>query len=43
MAYDSMIDHSDADMLHKNILNEASIRAATCLSNSNIFRREHII
>ena len=43
LTHNSAIDHSDADVLHKNALNEASIRAATDLSNSNIFKHEYIM
>ena len=43
LAHDSVIDHSDADVLHNNILNEATIRSVTSLTNSKIFKREHIM
>ena len=38
-----MIDHSGADVLHNNILNVVTIRAATSLSNSNIFKHKYIM
>ena len=41
--HDSVIDHSGTDLLHNNIINEASIQTATGLSNSNIFQQEYIM
>ena len=43
LAHNSVIDHSGADVLHNNILNEKTIRAATGITNSKIFGREYIM
>ena len=43
LAHESMINHSGADVLHNNILNEATMRSATGLSNSKIFKQEYIM
>ena len=43
LTHNSVIDHSGAGVLCNNTLNEATIRAATGLSNSTIFRHEYIM
>ena len=43
LTHDSVIDHSDADVLHNYIINEETTRTATDLTNSNIFKQEYIM
>ena len=43
LAHNSVIDHSGTSILHNNILNESTIRAATGLTNGTIFRQEYIM
>ena len=43
LAHESMINHSGADVLHNNILNEATMQSAISLSNSKEFKHEYIM
>ena len=43
LAHNSVIDHSGAAVLHSNMLNEKTIRAATGITNNKIFGREYIM